>query len=250
MTWWGAGIGAGIGMLLGGPFGALIGAGIGSSMTREAPSYGGGSVLDNGERKQIGFLVATFSMLGKLAKADGQVSKDEIAFVDAFIQKELELDPNAKRIAVEIFNRAKSEPTPIDRYAAQFAEIFRDDGAMRETIYRVLFRTAMADGRLHPAEAAILQRLPLILGLPATRYRELESELAGNLEGCYAILECATDASDAEVKRAYRQKCMAYHPDKLASKGLPEGFTKFANDQIRQFTEAYNQIMTHRRKAH
>ena len=249
MAWWGAGIGASIGMMLGGPFGALIGAGIGSSMTREErrgyddrPSYG------ESEQRQVGFLVATFSMLGKIAKADGLVSDDEIAFINAFIKNELELDPNSRRIAIEIFNRAKSDHTPVDQYAEQLSEIFRHDDAMRETIYRVLFMTAMADGHLHPAEKAILQRIPRILRLRQNIYHNLESELVGNLDGYYALLGCSPDASDAEIKSAYRKKCMEYHPDKLASKGLPEGFTKFANDQMQQFTDAHDKIMKARRK--
>jgi len=253
MAWWGAGIGAGIGMMLGGPFGALIGAGIGSSMTREERggydrSYGEQPLYGEHEQRQVAFLVATFSMLGKIAKADGLVSEDEIAFIKGFIKNELELDDNARRIAIEIFNRAKSDPTPVEQYAAQLSGIFPNDDAMRETIYRVLFSTAMADGHLHPAEKEILQRIPRILRLRANIYQELSSELGGDLEGYYALLGCKPDASDAEIKSAYRKKCMEYHPDKLASKGLPEGFTKFANDQMQQFSDAYDRIMKQRRK--
>jgi len=252
MAWWGTGIGAGIGLMLGGPFGALIGAGIGSSMTREAPGYAarGGERQSYGEseQRQIGFLVATFSMLGKIAKADGLVSQDEIAFIKAFIKNELELDANSRRIAIEIFNRAKSDPTPIDQYAAQLLDIFPHDDAMRETIYRVLFNTAMADGHLHPAEKEILQRIPRILRLKPNIYEDLAAKLGGDLDGSYALLGCTPDASDAEIKSAYRKKCMEYHPDKLASKGLPEGFMKFATDQMQQFSDAYDKIVKQRRK--
>lgn len=248
MAWWGAGIGASIGMMLGGPFGALIGAGIGSSMTREERGYGGGQQVGESEQRQVGFLVATFSMLGKIAKADGLVSNDEIAFINAFIKDELELDANSRRIAIEIFNRAKSDHTPIDQYAEQLSEIFRYDDAMRDTIYRVLFMTAMADGHLHPAEKEILQRIPRLLRLRQNIYHHFESELLGDLDGYYALLGCSPDATDAEVKSAYRKKCMEYHPDKLASKGLPEGFTKFANDQMQQFSDAHDKIIKSRRK--
>ncbi len=250
MAWWGAGVGASIGMLFGGPIGAIIGAGIGSSMTKDQ------SELGSGQQKEIGFLVAAFTMLGKIAKADGVVSPDEVAFVDSFIERQLELDGRSRKVAIEIFNRARLDNTSIYKYAQQFSDIFRYDEAMRETIYRVLFMTALADGHLHPAEEEILRQIPMYLQIEESAYRRLAAELlgngasgpsTGNLKQDYKILGCSPDASDAEVKSAFRGKCREYHPDKLASKGLPEGFTKFANEQMQQFTDAYDKIMKSRR---
>ncbi|MFQ5589457.1 MAG: co-chaperone DjlA [Nitrospiria bacterium] len=260
MAWWGAGIGGTIGLLFGGPIGAIIGAGIGSSLTKDSAQ---GEHLGSGQKRQIGFLVAAFSMLGKIAKADGIVSDDEIAFVDSFIKRQLELDPKSRQVAIEIFNRAKHDNTSIYKYAQQFTEIFVLDDAMRETIYRVLFMTALADGQLHPAEQEILEQLPLYLQLEGDAYARMSAELGGhsgggsggtaqgfseNLDTYYKILGVEKSATDVEVKSAFRKKAQEYHPDKLASKGLPEGFTRFAKEQMQQFTEAHDKIMQSRRR--
>ena len=45
-----------------------------------------------------------------------------------------------------------------------------------------------------------------------------------------------------EIKKVYRQKCMDYHPDKLASKGLPEEFMTYANEQLAKINQAYESI--------
>ncbi len=265
MAWWGAGIGGTIGLLFGGPIGAIIGAGLGSTLTKDQPKLGGS------QQKQVGFLVATFSMLAKVAKADGVVSRNEIEFIDRFIDQELELDPKSRQVAIEIFNRAKSDNTSIYKYAEQISDIFMHDEAMRETIYRVLFMTALADGRLHPAEKEILELLPAYLHLHDGAYAILEAELmrgayrersngsssgrtsgasgfSDDLDMYYKILEIDKNATDAEVKSAFRKKAQEYHPDKLASKGLPEGFLKFAKEQMQQFTEAHDAIMKSRRR--
>jgi len=261
MAWWGAGIGASIGMIFGGPIGAIIGAGIGSTLTQDQRGLG------SSEQKQLGFIVATFSMLGKMAKADGVVSQDEIAFIDRFIQSELQLDGRSRDVAIEIFNRAKSDPTSIYKYAEQISEIFLHDEPMRETLYRVLFMTALADGNLHPAEKEILEQMPLYLRLRGGVYARIEAELSGKsgghsgghfggrssatdaekLKQSYKVLGVKPAATDSDIKKAYRDKCKAYHPDTLASKGLPDGFTKFANEQMQQFTEAHDAIMKNRR---
>ncbi len=260
MAWWGAGIGASIGLVFGGPIGAIIGAGIGSTLTQDQRGLG------SSEQKQLGFLVAAFSMLGKMAKADGVVTQDEIAFIDRFIQAELQLDGRSRTVAIEIFDRAKSDPTSIYKYAEQISDIFKHDAPMRETLYRVLFMTALADGQLHPAEKEILENMPIYLNLQGNIYARIEAELRGrggndwgsggrtsttateDLNRYYELLGIGKEASDSEVKKAYRDKCKSYHPDTLASKGLPDGFTKFANEQMQQFSEAHEKIMKSRRK--
>ncbi|MFQ5598475.1 MAG: co-chaperone DjlA [Nitrospiria bacterium] len=259
MAWWGAGIGGTIGLLFGGPIGAIIGAGIGSTLTQDQTRLG------SAEKKQLGFIVATFSMLGKIAKADGIVTQEEVAFVDRFIKGELQLDSRSRSVAIEIFHRAKTDTTSIYKYAEQLSEIFLYDEAMRETVYRVLFMTAMADGTLHPAEKEILELMPAYLHIRDDAFQLLEAELMGRRHGggsggggkgrpsngdlaqSYKILEIDETATDAEVKKAYRRKAQEYHPDKLASKGLPEGFTKFATEQMQLFSDAHDKIMKHRR---
>ena len=56
------------------------------------------------------------------------------------------------------------------------------------------------------------------------------------------MLGLTPDATDAEVKKAYRSKVMEFHPDKIVSKGLPEEFLKFAEEKFKQVNEAYETI--------
>ena len=50
------------------------------------------------------------------------------------------------------------------------------------------------------------------------------------------------NASDADVKKAYRRLMNQHHPDKLVSKGLPEEMMKLANEKTQQIKEAYERI--------
>jgi DnaJ like chaperone protein len=52
----------------------------------------------------------------------------------------------------------------------------------------------------------------------------------------------ATDASDAEIKRAYRRLVSENHPDKLAAKGLPESMRQVAEERTREINVAYELI--------
>jgi DnaJ like chaperone protein len=63
-----------------------------------------------------------------------------------------------------------------------------------------------------------------------------------NSAAYYATLGCDESDSDEHIKSQYRKLVLDYHPDKIASKGLPEAFTQFANDKFREIQDAYEQV--------
>ncbi|MDX8411503.1 MAG: co-chaperone DjlA [Mariprofundaceae bacterium] len=243
MSWLGAGIGAGIGMVIGGPIGAGIGAWIGHSVGRAKSA-----VIGQQEAQTI-FFVSLFSMLAKMAKADGKVSPEEAALINHLAKTQIKMDAEDRKAAKQIFNNALNDDYSIFDYAEQYSQVMRNQ-QMREMVYRLLFAVAFADKQLHPAEDSILKEIPIHLGLGASAYHIFKEEFQGqhaDLGESYEILGCTLDSSDNDIKRAYRKKCMEYHPDKLASKGLPDGFMKYAQDQMHQINDAYSAIMDSRK---
>ena len=85
MGWWGKLVGGALGFAVGGPLGALLGAAMGHNI--DVGMAGGRERLHAGdqERVQTAFFTATFSIMGYVAKADGHVSRGEIAMAKQFI---------------------------------------------------------------------------------------------------------------------------------------------------------------------
>ncbi|MFI2810409.1 co-chaperone DjlA [Microbulbifer sp. JSM ZJ756] len=252
MSWLGAGIGAGIGLMFGGPIGAALGAWVGSSFGSGLKRVGHNAALGR-DGAQAVFIVTVFSMLAKMAKADGQVSRAEINLIEEFIANNLRLGAEDRKQAIQIFQNAKSDGYSIYDYAEQYQQLVRNQ-AMREMVYRLLFAVAHADGELHAAEEDILRRIPEYLGLHASIFAAMQGEFGrrgpaatGTLEQHYAVLGCSPDASDRDLKLAYRRKAAEFHPDKIASKGLPEEFMRYAEDQMKSVTVAYDTIMEARK---
>jgi len=239
MSWKSVGVGAGVGALFGGPLGALIGAGIGSWLSSSKDK-----LMQRVEAQQLFVFTALFGMLAKIAKADGVVSEEEASVIKAFMHQ-IGLDDPAKQMAGEIFSRAINDDHSVYDYAAQFGEAYAGNKDMRVIAYRILFEVAASDGVLHPEEDKILHEILAPLGLDAAMYNLFAEELFGKaqaLDDHYELLGCRPDASDDEIKRAYRKKCIEYHPDKIMSKGLPDAFVKFADEQMKMITHAYDQI--------
>ena len=62
------------------------------------------------------------------------------------------------------------------------------------------------------------------------------------LQDAYQILGVSENATDAEVKKAYRRLMSQHHPDKLMAKGLPPEMIKVATQKTQQIKKAYEQI--------
>lgn len=250
MGWMGKIVGGTIGLALGGPLGAIAGAAFGhffdksSELTREALP---GGRLNRHEDAQMTFFVAAFSMLAKLVQADGRVTQDEIATIERFMQEDLRLSPASRRVAVDIFNTAKSSPHSFEEFALQFRDTFRHRPEILQFMLDVLVRVALADRDFSAAEEELVRRAARIFGLPDPDYSRRQSRPEGLNHRHYRILGVAPDAPDDEVKRRYRALVKEFHPDRIASKGLPEEFTDFAEEKFREIQAAYEAVKKERR---
>ena len=114
MAWMGKILGGTVGWSFGGPLGAVIGAAIGNHFDKNnsASSQFGQqqkSNLNQQEEKQTIFFTSIFSMLAKFAQADGTVSRAEIKTIDRFIKNELNLQGEARKLAIRVFDEAKNK---------------------------------------------------------------------------------------------------------------------------------------------
>ncbi|MDN6321316.1 MAG: DnaJ domain-containing protein [Halomonas sp.] len=62
------------------------------------------------------------------------------------------------------------------------------------------------------------------------------------LKDAYRVLGVSEDASDSEIKKAYRRLMSQNHPDKLAGKGLPESMRDVAQARTSEIGNAYERI--------
>ena len=61
-----------------------------------------------------------------------------------------------------------------------------------------------------------------------------------NLSQAYKILEITPEATETEIKKAYRKLVVIYHPDKVANMG--ESYQKSAKEKFQKIQDAYEQI--------
>lgn len=241
-------IGAVLGFLLGGPVGALIGGSLGWWVRhlRVGGGFGGSGAV----QKQ--FLDSTFAVMGALCKVDGQVSRDEIRAAEQLFAR-LHLNAGQRADAKAAFNRGKAPGFDLDGEIAAFVRVTRGNRALYRVFVHVQITAIAADGRLDPAEHDMLVRIARGLGLSAADIARLEAMLGGATGGArmspqqatdnaYKVLGVSANASNDDIKKAYRRLMSENHPDKLAARGLPESMRQMAEDKTQEIGNAYDII--------
>lgn len=248
MSWLGKVVGGAIGFALGGPVGAVAGAVFGHAFDKDA------SELDRQERRhlsgneeaQMTFFVAAFSMLAKLSKADGRICENEVASIDEFMTRDLHLNRESRNIAINIFREAANSPEPFEGFARQFFNTFRTQPRMLEVMLDVMLRVSTADGQFSSQEEELILEAVRIFEYPTESYLKLKARYVDQSDKYHAVLGCDRSDSDDFVKKQYRKLVNEYHPDKIASKGLPEEFTRFAEEKFREIQEAWENVRKER----
>lgn len=241
-----------IGLFIRGFTGLLIGAVLGyliSALLRAAIVRGLTAV-------QAQFLETTFAVVGALCKADGVVSRDEIQFAEGLFDR-FNLSPTQRETAKAAFARGKTPDFDLEMEVDEFSRTVRRNPALTQLFLQIQLMAVTADGAIHPQEHEMLVRIARRLGLSERDVNQLEALLRAAASGsaapdgpppqqriddAYTALGVSPDASDDEVKRAYRKLIVENHPDKLAAKGLPESMRTFAEERTREINAAYDVI--------
>jgi len=157
LSWWGKVAGGAFGFMLGGPLGALLGAVLGHNLDKGLKGLSEDADLKPGdqERIQTAFFTATFSIMGCVAKADGRVSPDEIALAKS-VMSEMDLSPEMREAAINLFNQGKSDDFPLDEVLDQFRQECRRRNTLIQMFIEIQLQAAFADGQLDAAEETLL----------------------------------------------------------------------------------------------
>ena len=191
---------------------------------------------------QVAFFAALFACLAKIAKADGQVTKEEINKIEDFITQKFNLDGEQRNFAINIFQKAKDDNVSFDAYAKQLASLLKRSPNSLMIFYELLFELAMADGELHPNEEKLLKKVPRIFGFNDGLYNQLFQKYGLKTQNFYEVLGVSKQMNFDEIRKIYLKKRREFHPDKLISKGLPEELIEKAKEKFIEIQEAYEEL--------
>lgn len=187
------------------------------------------------------FEEALLVLIAATMKADGHVLQSELDFVKKYLLQILG-EERAKKALLRLRDILKMDidvgrATMTIRYSLQYSS--------RLEIIHVLYGLANADGNVAPEERDLIFRIAYAIGLSRADTQSIFSSFAdfqseSSLADAYKVLEISENATDEEVKKAYRTMAKKFHPDKLA--GLGQEAQQNAANKFRKVQEAYEQI--------
>ena len=242
MSIWGKIIGGTAGFALGGPMGAIIGMMVGGSLDRTAKRFSTSKKIPPNQKQNI-FALSVIILSAKIAKADGQVTEDEIyAFKEKFKISDAEMPQVGK-----IFNEAKKSTEGYKDIANQVGLLFADNKILLEELLNNLFYIAESDGETSTNEIQILESISHSFGLSENDFQRIFHNRLNNKDSDpYKILSVNRDNDDLTIRKRWLQLNKEHHPDNLIAKGLPKEFINQANDKLSSINLAYDKIKEQR----
>ena len=229
---------ASLGNMIAGPLGAL-------AFTAGAYCIGGKKNFNRAGRnfnKQQGvYAIGLIVLAAKLAKADGQVTSDEIAKF-----KKIFRIPNSdlKQVAA-IWKQAAETSDGFEIYAEQLYQTFRRSPQMLEQIILGLFEIGYADHDLSAPELRYIKKVSNIFKLDQQTFNRLRNSRPEFVrEDPYKVLGVKKSDSANDIKKAYRTLARKNHPDVIRAKGITdESIIRKAKEKFQLINDAYEQIL-------
>lgn len=189
--------------------------------------------------RTVAFTIAVIALGAKMAKADGQVTRDEVtAFREVF-----EIPEADTANAARVFNLARQDVAGFEDYARRVRAMFEAEHQALYDLIEGLFHIALADGTYHPGEDAFLQKVAEIFGLGDLEFRRLRSRFVPDADpDPYDVLGVAADAPMAEIRAAWRMLVRESHPDRMVARGVPEEAVKMAEKRLVAINRAWEEI--------
>ncbi len=189
--------------------------------------------------RSVAFTIAVIALGAKMAKADGLVTKGEVAaFREVFTIHEAD-EANAARV----FNLARQDVAGFDSYAQKIAAMFDDRHDTLFDLMEGLFHIAVADGDYHEAEDDFLHIVADIFGMTKAEFRTLRARYVPDADhDPYFILGATPDMSRDEVRALWRELVRETHPDRLVARGMPEEAVKLAEKRLVLINKAWEDI--------
>lgn len=270
-------LGTFFGFLFGGPLGALFGLFIGHQFDkarrlRQAGFNTGFGSGPSQAQRQEEFFKAAFAVMGHVAKAKGQVTRQEIELATTMMDR-MNLHGEQRRAAQNAFREGKESDFPLETVLERVRISAGGRFDLMQFFLELQISAAFADGDIHPSERNVLHKIARGLNFSSEQLEQRlrmqeaafrfqqggfgghsqgksqhsggnwqQASTADQLSDAYKLIGVDSSADAKTVKRAYRKLMNEHHPDKLMAKGLPPEMMNVAKEKSQEIQNAYDLI--------
>lgn len=189
--------------------------------------------------RTVAFTIAVIALGAKMAKADGEVTRNEVSAFREVFHVPAEEEANAARV----FNLARQDVAGYDAYARKIRTMFRGDSKVLTDVLEGLFHVSVSDGAYHEREDEFLADVARIFGIAEPCFRAIRARYAPDApRDPYDVLGLPHDASKEQARAAWKDAVRETHPDRLIARGVPEEAVELAERRLIAVNAAWEEI--------
>ena len=217
--------------VLGGLAGFALGAVFDAVTERKAKQastdfYEGGieELYSQQEGARNSFMFSLMVLSAHIIQADGKIMHSEMELVRQFLRNSFgeEAVEQGNSILLKLFDYRKRNGENV--WQQQINQACYEMSLHMQAEHRIqliafLCEIAKADGKVAEAEINALRTIAINLRLDANVIDQMLHLGGQSLDDAYAVLGLTKDATDDEIRRAYKKMALQYHPDRVATLG-------------------------------
>ncbi|MGC6403779.1 MAG: co-chaperone DjlA [Candidatus Comchoanobacterales bacterium] len=234
-------------------FGFLLGYIFGASTQMNGPSFQHRyHQAGRHSPEQTIFFHCVFSVMGYIAKKDGNISKKDINTAE-FWMRHFKLTPAFRQEAIQAYYLGKSANFNLNETLDRLKFMAPFNPALLDTFIHIQLQTIMtSDGQISTQKRTLIEHLCQYLNRPMpftsqNGHHQQQHYQTVNTQKAYQVLGLQKNASDAAIKSAYRKLRSQYHPDKLIAQGVPQEMIQAAQEKFQNIKDAYEAICRERK---
>jgi len=230
-------IGAGMGFLRGGPMGAVIGGALQHIITKKLQKKICKSLpgLDD----QGIFVTCIAVIMTKVAMAHGSVNQRTRVTIKNFFKRNLNYSEIELGFVDKVIDETQSVNPDLEPIVNQYCKACGNHYTL--LLLALGYQVALVQGDLTDVVQEELNRLSGFLKLSYEHHGLIRNKYCLEaLKTPFTILQIPFEATKEEIKKAYRQMVLQYHPDKTAHLG--EEQAQEAHLKFLEIIEAYQEL--------
>jgi len=234
MSWW---MGAGLGFLRGGPFGAVVGG---------AAQHFLGKKLQNkfqkslpGIQKKGNYITSMVIILTRVGMVNQPLTNKQVEIIYKFFRKNLDFGAAEFRAIDPLIIEVQTKKPDLDRFIEMYKNACQNNYNL--LLVALCYQISLVEGCFDRETEKLIKQVVLLLDLSYNQHNAIRKKYSlGIVKTPYHILKISPDASNEDVKKAYRILIREYHPDTVIHEG--EEAAEAAHLKFLEIQQAYQEL--------
>ncbi|MGE4289069.1 MAG: DnaJ domain-containing protein [Salinivirgaceae bacterium] len=233
-------IAGGLGWAFFGPIGGIVGFLVGSAFEGTNQSGIPKGASPSGQTTRGDFMVSLIVLTAAVMKADGTIKKAELEYVKKYLLRSF--GQEAATDAIRMLRDVLKQQIPVQDISRQIGQHL--DYSSKLQLLHYLFGISSSDGQTKLNEVELINQISGYMGVGASDFNSIKSMFYSDTHIAYSILGLQPNATNDEIKKAYRKMAVEYHPDKVSYLG--EDIQNSAKEKFQKINEAYESLKKER----